>query len=518
MKIVKKTNLLNESVKKLIEADEEAPKAEAGAEDVGVIEDPETASTSEIADEIKDTVEVATDGQETVSDKAAVEVAKEAEEISDKIAADTTIIAEPFKLEKKEREQTYILNNRITRYLNRAWREAKRGQTDEFGEESYAYPNVLIVGLPGSGKTAIVNNWARSVGANLVFLDAKNDDLKAMINGYVIQDPDRKLTVTKAASGALDDLEKPNSILFLDEFNRQTNQAIRGSVLSLIQDHTILGRNNEPIKFPNFLFTIVCTNPIARTDKGASPFFGAELNRFKHQLFDEDSDPKVTEEYFEARWAKGPNSVVKRIIDYVNKKYNGKFTDEAIAGIELALRRYDLGKFILNHDDFKYDNFDEYEEATAEQRNLFSQRQLTTEIEGLDGRIKNSDGSWTFDAQAMVDDFLDDLATNNGKRSTANLLDTTTDMLITILNDYNIPSRDYLFSHSNYPEVKNLIDLSSGGNNNAGGNNNNAPETTGPDAEENESDWNNKTPKKQSAQNDDWDETTLDNSINQWFN
>ena len=538
MKITKKTSKLTESaksIKKLLEADEESKAIAdtlANNDNTGTVDSPSAASVDQISNEIKSAAIADTDGKETIDDSAAKEVAKEVKDIGDQVDADSAVIAQPFKLDTDARNQTYTLNNRITKHLNRAWREAKRGEDDEYGAKSYSYPNVLIVGLPGSGKTAIVKNWARSVGANLVELDAKNDDLKYMINGYVVQDPNDPFAVAKAASTALADLNKPNSVLFLDEFNRQTNQAIRGSILSLIQDHTLLGKNNESVVFPNFLFTIVCANPVSRTDKGATPFFGAELNRFKHQLFDEDSDPAVTKEYLEARYAKGPSCEVKKIIDYVNKKYNGKFDSGAIAEIELALRQNDLGQFILNHDDFKYDDFNTYETATYEQRNGFSQRTLTNAIESLDTREKAADGTWTVDAEAMVEDFKDDLTATKTKRSTMNLDPKTQTMLINILDDYNIPSKEYLFSHSAFPEIRDLAvqpapkptptpTQTPTTNEPNGGTtpDQEEPETTGPDTEGGESGWNTNTAQKTSNDaNTDWGGDVLEQSINDWFN
>jgi MoxR-like ATPase len=101
--------------------------------------------------------------------------------------------------------------------------------------------NVLISGLPGSGKTAIVENWAKSRGINCIEINAKDNDLEAFINGFTVRDDEDRSQVTKAYSNTLDALkdETKNHIIFLDELNRQTKDQIRGSLLTLINNKTI---------------------------------------------------------------------------------------------------------------------------------------------------------------------------------------------------------------------------------------------------------------------------------------
>jgi hypothetical protein len=116
----------------------------------------------------------------------------------------------------------------------------------------------------------------------------------------------------------------------------------------------------------------------------------------------------------------------------------------------------------------------------------------------------------------MIDKFLKLLTTDKFNSELSNFLQTTNNMLIDILNDYNIPSRDYLFSHSSYPEVRAFVKAVNNttkpttGSTNAGGD---APQTK-PDKENEQPNWNNRQPQKQSA---DWGSAELDNAINSWF-
>ena len=66
----------------------------------------------------------------------------------------------------------------------------------------------------------------------------------------------------KLPSAQLDQLMEPNSVLFLDEYNRATGD-VRQQLLTLVQSHTITDSQNKGGKreLPNFLFTVAAINP-----------------------------------------------------------------------------------------------------------------------------------------------------------------------------------------------------------------------------------------------------------------
>ena len=131
----------------------------------------------------------------------------------------------------------------------------------------------------------------------------KNNELDAFINGYTVHgeakedDDDKFGKVGQAYSSNLDDLDRPNSVLLLDEYSRQTDDQIRGSVLSLINEHYVAGRENGKRYFPNFLFTVAIENPSVPGEAGVVKVGQAEKTRFPLELLDANSDPKDTAEY-----------------------------------------------------------------------------------------------------------------------------------------------------------------------------------------------------------------------------
>lgn len=124
--------------------------------------------------------------------------------------------------------------------------------------------NVWVEGEAGTGKTAIIKKWARENNINLYTLSAASMD-DTEIGGALV--PDRE-TGTKAVkipmASIMNALDRPNSVLFLDELNR-ANEQVRGTILKLIGERGIPDAS-QPGGFKYFktlLFTIVATNPAA---------------------------------------------------------------------------------------------------------------------------------------------------------------------------------------------------------------------------------------------------------------
>ena len=367
-----------------------------------------------------DSTQEATTKIETEAEENKLEVSpKEILDASDKINAEKTIV----DLETDEGEDLGLqVKNTLTDALDTALDldySRKKFKSTEAG-------NVLICGLPGSGKTASVWDWAKRARTpdgqkvNILYMNMKNNDLDAFINGYTIQNKDDWQAVSQAYSTNLNGLDRPNSILFLDEYNRQTNDQIRGSVLTLINEHYISGKDTEGKKyFPNFLFTIACMNPTVREDRGAAPLNDAERSRFLFNIRHADSDVDTTKEYLTKYWL---NYIIKKELksDNPNKTL-----------LERACRIYDLGMFILNYNDisdpdliFNYDTEDDLAILYKEQATMLNQRAFTNGLDSSGGK-RDRFITWV--------------------ERWSNFLDRDKQMLTTIADKYTEPSLDELF-------------------------------------------------------------------------
>lgn len=207
-------------------------------------------STAEIADDIQDGAEEA--------DKFVEE--DDAEEEAEVVKNLAKIIKNPYgtgRLSDVEKVLQRALNNAI---------ESIEDGTTEMG----AFPNVLIYGLAGFGKTAKVKAFCRQHNLNIFECDAKSLDI-ATVGGIPYPKTDPKtgeITQSPIGSRYWDGLNKPNTVLYLDELNR-TGPAVRGSLLTLINEHTLPMTIEDPktgeIKnvkhYPNILFTVVSINP-----------------------------------------------------------------------------------------------------------------------------------------------------------------------------------------------------------------------------------------------------------------
>lgn len=316
MKIVKKDQLVEE-LQNLTESENE------------IIDNPGSSPVAEIADAVKDGIKDETNDEVVLSDKEAKEFAQDVKEVSKKMKIDSFVPSASV--------------NELTRTLDQALRasEAKKDEEELFGDHNGECYNVLVSGLPGSGKTAIVKQWARLNNVNLCYVDAKNDDLEAFINGFTVRDnryPDKN-KITKGSSDGLALLERPRSVLFLDELNRQTKKQIRASLLTLINEHRITGDNDNPEDqdgyhyFKNLLFTVACINPALPTEKGADDLDDAEDSRFALKV-DFDSNIDTAEDYLSKVFKSKMKAIEKQGKDFYlthEKLYKKFFLEEALA-------------------------------------------------------------------------------------------------------------------------------------------------------------------------------------------
>lgn len=184
----------------------------------------------------------------------------------------------------------------IEKALNRSLERALEAQKTmlKHGHVPDNYPNLIFVGEAGTGKTARVKAWAKKHNVNLFLKQTATLD-ETDLGGIPAVDF-KDGVVKKFTTTELDQLQRENSVLFLDEFNR-ANAQVRGTLLTFIQDHVLADqRQKDGMKyFPSFLFTVICVNP-------ATASYNTELldkaERGRGRKIYVKSDPAVWLKYF----------------------------------------------------------------------------------------------------------------------------------------------------------------------------------------------------------------------------
>ncbi len=351
-----KKQLINESaLAKEIEALEEAAEEDTQVEDIQdedmIVDDVLSASTAEIADAVQTAAEVASDGEETYSDAKAEQVATELKTYAH--GMDRTKWA-PLDVPS-------ALTDALDMCLAKSLIAQKSGRKDG--------TDILINGLPGSGKSGITKQWAEDRGVKLFYLNAKNDDLGAILNGFPVdtietdEEGNQVHKVQRSYSNALDALKEPRSVLFLDEFNRAAPK-LRATLLTLINEHEIEGPGKKgTYRFDNLLFTIACVNPSVPTDPGAMNLNDAEKSRFA----------------MKRKWDSNVDDAVRYLTFYLNKTINKlDKSDEDYAFLYVEHKKiYNLAMALLTDPRFEFDTRDDLLDLFNEDKTMLNQRAIT---------------------------------------------------------------------------------------------------------------------------------------------
>ena len=208
-------------------------------------------------------------------DEVEVEGKQIVEEVAEKVLEEDITIDQAAREADAEVE---IANNKsqIEYALDKALKRAKKVE----GQKGADFPNILLVGDAGSGKSAMVRQWAKENGINLVYKDIKTitpTDLGGL-KMRDVDDPDYAKRV--GSKEFINALSKPNSVLFLDEYNRAKTE-VRGTLLTLVNEHVVWDpkAEGEEAFLPNFLFTIMAINPATGAYPGARDLDPAERSR-----------------------------------------------------------------------------------------------------------------------------------------------------------------------------------------------------------------------------------------------
>lgn len=343
--------IFKENKKRLTEADEPVNAAElekdldAGGE-VG-------APVDDLADAVTAEVELATGGEETYSDS-------KAEDIAEKIRAACTDF-------DRATWAPCSIPSKFTQKLDKCLANARYSK---YHKETHG-SDLLVTGLPGAAKTAIFKAWAKERGVNYMYINAKDEDLSAMINGFSVHDQETH-TVVQAGSKKLLPLRDTPTVIFLDEFNRAPHQ-LRAQLLTLINEHEIAGDGpNGVIELHGILFTVACINPDVATDPGAMPLNQAERSRFflKHKL---NSNVPDAINYFKAYFTRAIAA-----LDPKDPGYKYAYTKKT--------RAYNIALALLTDARFEFDGEEDQANLDLEGHTMLNQRLLTDGLGNCDSK------------------------------------------------------------------------------------------------------------------------------------
>lgn len=284
--------------------------------------------------------------------------------------------------------------------------EAAR-EAGDFGEVSGV--NVLLIGRGGTGKTARVESWAKSRGVNLVQKDAKTldpSDLGGIVGRKYDQEGNISNRATKLSNDEFDQLDKPNSVLFLDELNRAPDD-VAGSLLTLINNHTV-NDDEEPTGkrlLKGFLFTVAAINP---------PKPGNKVNELDNPMrsrfgaVEVDSDPDFQLKYFRKHYGE----LIQQMKD------SGK-----VDRIEALEGRLGIAEKLLSDPRFQFDGDEEEEEAQDRGTPVLNARSLTNLLHACRGKKEAFLRKWSSfcnpDKYGIVEDILSDYVDVDDKANDA---------------------------------------------------------------------------------------------------
>ncbi len=249
------------------------------------------------------------------------------------------------------------------------------------------YPDVLIYGLAGFGKTAGVKKFCRDHGIYMLSLDAKtlrNEELAGLPTKSVDANGNEYQGALPTKT-FLDLKQHDKVIVVLDEINRAKTNTI-GTLLSFMADHDLPfpsydanGVWQSTTHYDNILFTVCMINPSSRDlFPDVLELDSAFMGRFI-DIVDQDANKK---EFL---------NIIKNIYNTILA--NPVMRPEARARYQGQL---DIAEALLTNKNFKFDDRDNAVAAHKAQRGsggrptkALSYRTLTKSIRGCDGTKAN---------------------------------------------------------------------------------------------------------------------------------
>ena len=289
----------------------------------------------------------------TEADQTLADAAKAAQEIDDE------------KIVKSKGQIVTVLDEALDYTL----------EQKDIGEKSWT--NVLLIGEAGTGKTSIVRQWARDNNINLYEVRAAGMDDTDLGGAISKGEGDYSNVVVRLASTEFDKLNRPNSVLFLDEYNRAP-KSVRTNLLELINSHVVPDPRTESGQryLENFLFTVAAINP-ATSLYDTDTLDMAERTRFRNI----DVNPE-------------PRELLKHLTK-VFKEAADKASNEVRK--QRAEGRLKLATALLTNKNFDFDTKEDIEKSVAEDKGnglALNYRTLTELLKGSNGTKEDFLRKW----------------------------------------------------------------------------------------------------------------------------
>ena len=209
-------------------------------------------------------------------------------------------------------------------------------------------------------------------------------------------DGTKAIRAQKVGTGILDQLDRPNSVLFLDELNR-ARPDVRAALLQLINDHIVqdFEADGGMRFFDNFLFTVAAINPAGKAGYQTFELDQAEKGRFRNKYVKADN----------ASW-----------LDFAYEQYMEEAQQLADEDPKLAaesIGRAEIAKSIAGNANFSFDDDSDLEAYEDDE----DWNGLATTPRNLTLLLDNSDGT-----KADVIDLWSDYCNNKHEHMVKNIL------------------------------------------------------------------------------------------------
>lgn len=150
------------------------------------------------------------------------------------------------------------------------------------------YPNVLILGQSGAGKTTIIEKFCKMHNLDLYHINCSTATIEKFTGiPYAMTDDNKQQYQGALVDRDWVDLQAKQKkfIIFFDEINRAKDNALQNPLLEIIANHRLI-TSGQTFKFPSLLFCVGALNPATADGgfEGTIPLDRAMSNRFPWTL------------------------------------------------------------------------------------------------------------------------------------------------------------------------------------------------------------------------------------------